>query len=119
MKYITSFVYSLTDFVSEISYTQQEKVYALAQHLVYEAFFGYLIGTMATIVMAGRVAEQMKDEKINAVRDVMRMSKVPVQVRRVIRDYYDMMYKHKTVRAPTTLITSDGDAMHSPSIKWP
>ena len=63
-KYITSFVYCLTDFVSEISYTQPEKIYAVFQHLVYEAFFGYLVGTMATIVMAGRIAEQMKEEKL-------------------------------------------------------
>jgi hypothetical protein len=55
-------------------------MYALFQHLVYEAFFGYLIGTMATIVMAGRVSEQMKAEKLQAVRDVTRMSKVPLKV---------------------------------------
>jgi hypothetical protein len=29
--------------------------------------------------------------------DVTRMSKVPLKARKSIRDYYDVMYKHKTV----------------------
>ena len=40
--------------------TQSERIYGLFQHLIYEAFFGFLVGTFATIVMAGRVSEQMK-----------------------------------------------------------
>jgi hypothetical protein len=40
MQYIASFVYSLTDFVGEISFTDTEKMYALFQHLVREPTAG-------------------------------------------------------------------------------
>ena len=39
-RYVASYFYSLTDFVSEIGMTQGERMYGVFQHLVYEAFFG-------------------------------------------------------------------------------
>eukprot|EP01048_Picozoa_sp_COSAG05_P006639 COSAG05_NODE_440_length_9809_cov_10.743769_8_plen_118_part_00 len=39
-RYVASYFYSLTDFVSEIGMTQGERIYGVCQHLVYEAFFG-------------------------------------------------------------------------------
>jgi hypothetical protein len=51
----------LSDFVPEIAFTEAEKLTSLLLHLLYETFFGFLVGTFATIVMAGQASAQIKD----------------------------------------------------------
>eukprot|EP01052_Picozoa_sp_SAG31_P022773 SAG31_NODE_1831_length_7148_cov_8.788055_1_plen_982_part_10 len=96
-RYVASYVYSLTDFTYEVSNTNDEKITAVVLHLIYETFFGYLVGTFATIVMAGKVADQVKGEKLQAVRDVTKHAKLPPTVRKQFRSYYDVMFKYKSV----------------------
>ena len=72
-------------------------MYALFQHLVYEAFFGFLVGTFATIVMSSQFSEQMKQEKIQAVREVAKRAALTISDRKRLHSYYDTMYKHTTV----------------------
>lgn len=96
-RYIASYAYSLTDFTYEVSNTNTEKITAVVLHLIYETFFGYLVGTFATIVMAGKVADQVKGEKLQAVRDVTKHAKLPPKVRKQFRAYYDVMFKYKSV----------------------
>eukprot|EP01051_Picozoa_sp_SAG22_P001312 SAG22_NODE_50_length_24611_cov_74.139687_5_plen_181_part_00 len=47
--------------------------------------------------MAGKVADQVKGEKLQAVRDVTKHAKLPPKVRKQFRAYYDVMFKYKSV----------------------
>ena len=47
--------------------------------------------------MAGRVSEQMKQEKMQAVREMTRIQKLSMAGRKQIRAFYDVMYKHTTI----------------------
>jgi Ca2+-binding EF-hand superfamily protein len=96
-RYVAAYYYALTDFAVEIGQTNLERIYGLFQHLVYETFFGFLVGTFATIVMSGRVSEQLKQQKLQAVREFARIQKVPMKGRKQIRSFYDIMYRHNTV----------------------
>ena len=131
-RYVSSYVYTLSDFVPEIAYTETEKLTSLLLHLMYETFFGFLgagthnmdlppsktalitsdcdkhalpepqmalttpdcaplVGTMATLVMAGQASAQKKDEKIQAVREITTTAGVPLRKKKIIRGFYDTM----------------------------
>ena len=94
-RYITSFWISLLDVTENYGETTGEKIYGLAQHLIYEGFFGFLVGTFATIVMAGRVSDQLKEEKSQKVREYLKLQKVPMSMRKRMTEYYDHMFEHK------------------------
>ena len=96
-RYVSAYTYALSDFVPEIAYTEREKLSSLVLHLAYETFFGFLVGTFATIVMAGKASELRKDEKIQAVREITSKAGVPLRKKKVIRGFYDTMYRHKTI----------------------
>ena len=53
-RYVTAYTHVLTDWTIERSYTTTEYIVGFILHLTYEVFFGYLVGTMATIVLAGK-----------------------------------------------------------------
>ena len=67
-RYLASYFYSITDFVGELGQTNPERIYGLISHLMYETFFGFLVGTFATIVMSGRVSDQKKAEKLQGTK---------------------------------------------------
>ena len=96
-RYTASLFIALTDTVGDYANTDAEKIYGLFMHFGYECFFGFLIGTVTSMIMAGRISEQLKTEKIMALREYLRIQKVPVKTRKKIRMYYDHMFKHKTV----------------------
>jgi|EP01044_Picomonas_judraskeda_P009757 hypothetical protein len=96
-RYLASYFYSLTDFVGELGQTNAERLYGLCSHLMYETFFGFLVGTFATIVMSGRVSDQKKAEKLQGVREFTHQQKLPMKGRKKIRSFYDFLYKHNTV----------------------
>ncbi len=96
-RYLASYFYSLTDFVGELGQTNAERLYGLCSHLMYETFFGFLVGTFATIVMSGRVSDQKKAEKLQGVREFTHQQKLPMKGRKKIRSFYEILYKHNTV----------------------
>eukprot|EP01045_Picozoa_sp_COSAG04_P020230 COSAG04_NODE_2048_length_4920_cov_4.440780_6_plen_190_part_00 len=96
-RYLASYFYSITDFVGELGQTNPERIYGLISHLMYETFFGFLVGTFATIVMSGRVSDQKKAEKLQGVREFTHQQKLPMKGRKKIRGFYEMLYKHNTV----------------------
>lgn len=96
-RYLASYFYSLTDFVGELGQTNAERLYGLCSHLMYETFFGFLVGTFATIVMSGRVSDQKKAEKLQGVREFTHLQKLPMKGRKKIRSFYEILYKHNTV----------------------
>lgn len=106
-RYLTAFTYVLTDWCIERSYTTSEQVVGFILHLTYEVFFGYLVGTMTSIVLAGNVSDLAKAEKLQELQDLARFAKLPPQKRKHFRNYYDIMYKHKTIFADMPSDTAD------------
>ena len=96
-RYLAAYFYSLTDFVGELGQTNGERFYGLCSHLMYETFFGFLVGTFATIVMSGRVSDQKKAEKLQGVREFTHQQKLPMKGRKKTRSFYEILYKHNTV----------------------
>jgi hypothetical protein len=105
-RYVVAYMHVLSDLVPGIAGTQNERLIALALHLLYEVFFGFLTGTFATIVMAGRASQQQKDQKISAVREIATMAGVPLKKKKVIRSFYEYLYRHKSIFNQEVTISS-------------
>ena len=86
-RYTAALFTALTDTVGDWALTDTEKLYGLVQHFIYEGFFGFLIGTMTSMIMASRVSEQLKSEKRTALKEYLRIQHVPIKTRKRISLY--------------------------------
>ena len=112
-RYITSFWISLLDVTGDYGETKGEKIYGVAQHLVYEAFFSFLVGTFAAMAMAGQFSGRLKGEKLQRVGAYLQQQRVPMVARRRITEYYDHMFVHKPAFAEKDLLNEIPEALRS------
>jgi len=95
-RYTEALYQSLTNVAPDYALTDTEKLYIIFQHVMYESFFGFLVGTFASIVASASLADQKKQEKLSEIKAFSTMHKVPATTRRKIHRFYDYMFSYRT-----------------------
>ena len=75
-RYFAAFFAAMTDMAIENASTEIEMLVACMNHLFYECLYGFVLGTLTSIVLESRKSAREYEEKLADVREFCSMNKV-------------------------------------------
>lgn len=100
-EYLSAFYWATTT-LTTVGYgdinaqNNEEMLVACAAELVGGILFGILVGTLASLITEGRMADQYYKQRMESLREFLRVKKVPTGLRRQIRKYFENYYTEKS-----------------------
>ena len=100
-EYLTAFYWATTT-LTTVGYgdinaqNNEEMVISCIAELVGGILFGILVGTLASLITEGRMADQFFKQRMESLREFLRVKKVPTSMRRQIRKYFENYYAEKS-----------------------
>jgi CRP-like cAMP-binding protein len=101
-RYLASLYWSLTTWTTVgygdyLAKTNTEKLYACLAQIFGGLMFGILVARMSGIVSRGSLANEKLRNEMEKISEFCRVKNVPLQLRRRIRTFFELLYKQNTV----------------------
>lgn len=108
-QYITSLYWAVTTLTTvgygDITpYTTSEKVVAMLSMTIGSVMFCYLAGNVIAFVSHRRQSDILKEKKLEAVNEYLRVRGVDVETKREVRKHFTEFYEHRTAMEEAELL---------------
>eukprot|EP01052_Picozoa_sp_SAG31_P013036 SAG31_NODE_774_length_12192_cov_26.736128_13_plen_428_part_00 len=104
-RYFTGFFFAFTDMTIENANTSLEQVVACLNHLIYECLYGFILGTLTSIVLEGRKSAREYEEKLSDVREFCTMNRLGPEISAPIIAFYRHLYPHEVIIDEETFLS--------------
>jgi CRP-like cAMP-binding protein len=96
-RYVQSFFDAFTGMVIEKATTDAELLIAIVIHIAYECLYGFILGTLTSIVLESRKSTQEFEEKMNSVKEFCILNRLGPKISRPLMSFYRNLYPHDVI----------------------
>eukprot|EP01052_Picozoa_sp_SAG31_P000881 SAG31_NODE_27_length_32731_cov_1443.130393_24_plen_902_part_00 len=93
-RYMSAVFDALSDMVIEKAQTDSELVVGLILHIMYEVIYGFMLGTLTTIVMESRASKKDFEDKMNSVIEFASVNKLDMDTQKRICTFISKKHPH-------------------------
>jgi len=101
-RYVASVYWAMTT-LSTVGYgdfharTQREMIFSIMVELAGGVSFAMLVGSLNAVLMSRSAGETIYNERMDSVREFLRVKEVPLECKRKVLSFYTHYYQEKTV----------------------